>query len=94
MEQIKLNHWYIHKNNLSISLMRFHVFIQILCMEENIHYLLQINDGQGEKIVLSFPTLEEAISFTENEIVLAPSLVEIKKIYEETFQEKQKIKNK
>ena len=84
MEPIKLNHWYVHDNRLSIALLRFYVMISILPVGDSLYCSLQVGNGPaGENCILSFPTLEEAISFTENIISQANSLEGIRSAYQE-----------
>ena len=64
--KIKLNHWFIDNNKLSISLMRFYVIISIY-KNDNLCFILRVNNGNMEDMYLYFNTLEEAIAFTENQ---------------------------
>lgn len=65
MDRISLNHWYLHGNELSISLMRFHVKINILKESQNLYFQLTIMDEDYKESIINFNSIEDAISFTE-----------------------------
>ena len=89
--RIKLNHWYVKGDELSIALMQFHVRISIgLDLDDSIFFVLTVNNSNMENIYLYFSSLEEAIDFTENTIDKCESLDEIKNIYKEQYQGKSK----
>jgi hypothetical protein len=68
MKIIELNHWFVKKDELSISLMRHHVSIRILRSGKNNVYQLKVIDSNREELIFNFYTLEDAISFTEDVI--------------------------
>ena len=71
MHSVKLNHWYIDDSELSISLMNFYVDIEPLLDNNNIIvYLLRVVNLNTEikEISFKFDSLEEAMSFAENDV--------------------------
>ncbi len=87
--KIKLNHWFIDNNKLSISLMRFYVIISIY-KNDNLCFILRVNNGNMEDMYLYFNTLEEAIAFTEEKIDNSRSFDEILIAYKEHYSGKSK----
>ena len=86
MSRIELDHWFINGNELSISLMRYYVSIEMVKDDENITFLLNISTGSGgEKIVLPFKEIEDAIVFTENIVRFSDNFDEIRRIYYDTL---------
>ena len=65
MRRIKLNHWFINDNRLSISLINFFVEID---MNSEYKYVLHAVNKESH-IYIEFNTIEECIDFTENTIV-------------------------
>ena len=64
MEKIKLNHWYVRNNELSISLMDFYARIQILSNDNmivNNLVNLVIYSKDLDEYHFKFETLEDAI---------------------------------
>jgi len=95
MDRIKLNHWFIKNNELSISLFRYCINIKILFNDEFVFYQLTVIDSQRYEIIFNFYTLEDAISFTENVITSCKTNEEIINSYQEMFTQnkfKKKIK--
>jgi len=94
MNRIKLDHWYLDENQLSISLMNFYVSIEI-CLDFNnmLYYKLNINDSKNNKLIIYFQTIEDAISFTEQIVANSLNLDEISNRYYLNF-ENNKIKTK
>lgn len=86
MKSIQFNHWYIKDNELSISLMNFYVRIQIFSRKPSLFYLLTVYNSDKEEVILSFPTLEEAVSFTEGKISSFFTLEEVEHAYVEAFE--------
>ena len=84
MGRIEKDHWFVKGNELSISLMRFHVKIKQDSKSES--YILKIGNSMMEELKIKFSTLEESIYFTENYITISNNLNDIlekKKEYEE-----------
>ena len=85
--------WFIKDNTLLISLLRFHVTIQTICIENNIQYQLIVSTGpQEERLFLTFNTLEEAVRKKKKIIAFATTQEEIKSTYQTLFTEKKKKK--
>ena len=82
--KINLNHWYVKNNELSISLMNFYASISIY-KNDNLCFVLRINNWNMEDIYLYFNTLEEVISFTETKIVNSRTFEEILILYKEHY---------
>ena len=55
-------------NELSISLMLFHVKIEILKNDQTIYYQLFVKGNDEKELTFNFYTIEDAISFTEQVI--------------------------
>ena len=67
MERIKLNHWFIKENELSISLMRYYVIVYPISCNNQVSYVLNVMDDENNK-TFYFDTLEESVKFTEDVI--------------------------
>ena len=67
MERIKLNHWFIKENELSISLMRYYVMVYPISCNNQVSYVLNVMDDENNK-TFYFDTLEESVKFTEDVI--------------------------
>ena len=67
MERIKLNHWFIKENELSISLMRYYVMVYPILCNNQVSYVLNVMDDENNK-TFYFDTLEESVKFTEDVI--------------------------
>ncbi len=80
--RIELNHWFIHKNELGISLPRYYVGI-LICPNNNIE--LKVMNYDGRVIILNFNCLEDAIYFTENYINKCAVFDKIKDIYDNVY---------
>ena len=65
MSRIELNHWFVKDNQISISLMRFYVRINILKNSDTIYYQLTVINSNREEVTINFYTIEDAITFTE-----------------------------
>ena len=96
MKSIDLNHWYIKDNEMSISLMNFYVSIQSFIDEKSSFYLLRVCNSDRGILNFSFPTLEEAVSFTEDTVASSFTLEDVTIAYmekEEEKKQKRKLKN-
>ena len=90
MERLKLNHWFVGDNKLSISFLRYHVSIRILKNDKTIFYQLEVMNSNREVLLFNFYSLEDAIQKSK-------TLKEIIKSYqeqckEEKFKSFQKVK--
>ena len=97
MERLKLNHWFVGDNKLSISFLRYHVDIKILRNNEFVFYQLEVMNSNREVLLFNFYSLEDAMVFTEQTIQKCRTLKEIIKSYqeqckEEKFKSFQKVK--
>lgn len=88
MNKIKLNHWYIKENELSISLMRFYVSINILKNDQDIYYQLYVKDSDENDLTFNFYTLEDATTFTEEVISKSCNITEVRDRYINMFVDK------
>jgi len=87
MNYIKSNNWYVRENNLSISLMNFHVEIEGVIRNNILSYNLIV--VQSEKVIkeksFMFKNLEDAITFTEDVIAECWTLSEINDEYNKIY---------
>ena len=63
---IKLNHWYVNNNTMSISLMKYYVSINMVLLNNKACFVLDVMNNERKNMYLSFESLEDAISFTED----------------------------
>ena len=79
MNTIKLDHWFINKNELAISLMNFYVSINIINMDNDIWYKVKVvNPSQETKEMdFEFSSLENAISFVEENVSYSKTIEEV-----------------
>ena len=66
MEVLDKIRWFSNENSLSASLMRFHASIHVHQSNEKIIFQVTITDENMDKLIISFPTLEEAFSFVQS----------------------------
>ena len=85
MEKIELNHWFAVDNELSISLMRYFVKINICQNNKFIFYRLEVFDEGKVTLVFNFYSLSDAIHFTENIIKKCTETSEIVQQYISRF---------
>lgn len=64
IDKIRLNHWFIENNTLSISLMDYHVSISL----KNNLWETIVTDSYMNKTTYYFNTLQEAINYVENDL--------------------------
>ena len=76
MNKIELNHWFLKENEISISLMRFHARISILKNNQFIYFQTIINEEDNE-LTFNFYSIEDAISFVEQEVTKSKNTDEI-----------------
>ena len=86
MEKIELNHWFATDNELSISLMRYFVKINICQNNKFIFYRLEVFDEGKVTLVFNFYSLSDAIHFTEKIIQKCTEIPEIVQQYISRFQ--------
>lgn len=65
MRRIKLNQWFVDKNNMSICLMHFFVEFIPYIDDNGLYFILQVRGENREELFLRFETSEECILFTE-----------------------------
>ena len=95
MNMIKNDHWFIHENELAISLMRFYVSIKLIDDDGKNVFLLRVSKGNAEKeISLKFDSLEDAIVFAEDVVDRCFTFDIIKEIYYDTLYDKKKVYRK
>ncbi len=87
MRSVKLNHWYLDENELSISLMRFHISIEICHNGDNLFYRLRIIDENRKELIFNMYTLEDAIWFSEAVINKCMDIDEIIDNYRMNFEQ-------
>ena len=87
--RLELNHWFINGNTLDISLSRFCIRIN----KKNCNYNLDVYQDSNVVLSLSFDTLEEAISFTEEVIAKCHDNDEINRAHQD-IKSRKRIKNK
>ena len=83
MNTIKKDHWFIHNNQLTISLMRFYVEISMINDSNYIYFLLRVvnTEQKPKEISFMFDSLEESIAFTEEVVDECKTFDEIIKNY-------------
>ena len=81
MEKIRKNHWYVNKNRLSISLIRFHAEINVVYKDDNICAILIVTRDDRKTLSLNFDSIEDAILFTENELVNCKNFEDVLYVY-------------
>ena len=86
MGRIKLDHWFINDNELSISLMRYYVDINI-SYDEKVNILLRVIDSDRKELFFDFDSLEKAIIFTEAVINKCPNYQAIEDAYNNYYRE-------
>ncbi len=85
MGRMRLNHWFVNKNDLNISLMRFFVRIKRIISNKADYSLLEVIDGNRDSDIFGFPSIEDAVNFTENEIVESHNLEEVQEKYNSNY---------
>ena len=91
--RMELNHWFISKNSLSISLMNFYANIEIIMDNNWPTYKVTVTDSNRDEIGLYFKTLEKAICFTENVVNKCTTLDEIVNSYKKEYTNDKKKKH-
>jgi len=86
MNKIDLNHWYLKENEISISLLRFHVKINILKNKEFIYFQTIIKDTNEQELTFNFYSIEDAISFVEKTVANCKNNTEVMERYETMFE--------
>ena len=85
MKIMDLNHWFIEKNELDISLMRYYVKVKPLVYEDDLSYQLEVYYDSKRDLVLNFSSLEDGVAFTEDTINKCSSTKEIFDEYTKQF---------
>ena len=83
MERMILDHWFVGRDELEISLMNFYVNIKIRSILDDLVFDVKIINGNMEYILLTFNGLGEAVSFTENVVRHCYDFDEILEVYNE-----------
>ena len=86
MGRIELNHWFATDNELSISLMRYFVKINICQNNKILFYHLEVSEESKVALVFNFYSLSDAIQFTEEIIGKCTKTTEIVEQYINKFQ--------
>ena len=85
MEELDSIRWFVKDNEISASLMRFYVQIDICKNDKNLFFPLKVcSDGQ-ELLTFNFYTLEDAIGFTNNVVNKSWTAEEIVEKYKKMF---------
>lgn len=79
MQNIRLDHWFINGNVLSISLTQYYVSIDTEIL------LLMVIDSNQKKTYFDFDSVEMAVSFTETVIAKSFTLDGIKEAYNKYY---------
>ena len=86
MSNFKLNHWFINGNELSISLMRYYVDINMnLDDYSGICFILRVIDSNRRQLLFNFDSIEKAVVFTETVIDKCLTFEEIKEAYNKYY---------
>lgn len=80
MQRFELNGWFVDGNELSISLMRFYVSINLLNQNGYISYRVRVKQDQDE-LIFNFRTLEEAYTFVYSKVNKSRNLDEVANSY-------------
>ena len=95
MARMNLDHWFISEDQLSISLMRFYVSIDLVNKLDKKTAVLRVSEGSGgQDIWLSFNTIEEAVVFTENTVNKCVTLQEVLEGYKNVIAKQAEQSNK
>ena len=85
--RIEKNHWFIDEHGMSISLMRFYVDIRISRNDNFIFYHLDVYSKGKIDLTFNFYSLEDAVTFTEQEIDKSIDKKDILKRYVRKFKD-------
>ena len=83
--RMMLDHWFVGNDDISISLMRFHVRIRINTIDDRLYYSLTITNSDMKELNLVFYSLVEAVDFTENKISKCCDFAQVLELYKETI---------
>ena len=78
-----LDHWFVGKDDISISLMRFHVRIKINTIDDRLYYSLTITNSDMKELNLVFYSLVEAVDFTENKVAKCSDFAQVLELYKD-----------
>ena len=84
MEYLTGNNWCVKGNTISRSLMDFYVDIKQIAAKDHIVSLLSVYKD-GCEFFFSFDNLEEAISFTQEEVAYSHSIKEVNEKYVDKY---------
>ncbi len=85
MEELNKIRWFVKKNRVSASLMRYVVSIDFCHNGTNLFFPLKIYRDGKELLTFNFYTYEDAIGFTNNVINKKETIEEILETYQEMF---------
>ena len=91
MRRVELDHWFIDRNELNISLMNFHVGISPLIIEDHVYYKVRIVDSNRKDSIYIFENLEKSVEFTEEIVNKVFSLEEVGELYKDSFSKNKKL---
>lgn len=80
--------WFVNENELSASLMSFHARIHIHKKEDEIVFQTVITDNNMDKIIMTFPSMEEAYSFVQSVVSPCITTTELLDKIKEVYQDK------
>lgn len=92
MRRVILNHWLVDKNELQISLMNFYVTIKPYVDNDVLYYRLHVVDNNNDNKTYYFSKIEDAISFTEDDINNCYSFDDVKESYQVRYNNKKLVK--
>ena len=90
MKRIDMNHWFLEENKLNISLLKLFVSIESGLSDGMMSWYLKVTDTSREELVFKFNTLEDAVSFVEDEIARCYSVFEVINKYKEVTRKNNK----
>lgn len=87
MRRFKLNHWFINDNQLSISLMRYYVDIDMTVDDDDTSVILRVVDSNRKELFFDFDSMETAVAFTEAVIDKCSTYNDIEEAYNKYYSE-------
>ena len=90
--RVESNNTFINENEIIISMTRFHVRINMICIEGNIYFELKLINSEIKETILDFKTLESAMTFAYEVIAKSVSIKEVLEQYKEFVKEERKTK--
>ena len=90
MKRIDMNHWFLEENKLNISLSKLFASIETSLSDGEISWYLTVTNNRCEEIAFKFDTLEDVVSFVEDEISRCYSVYEVINMYKEVTRKYEK----